>query len=174
MTDDLLGTLTRVDGRVTARFERLYETNPEELWAALTATDRLARWFAQVDGDLQEGGRFVIVFDPEDPSQQARGTVLECQPPRRLIVSWLIDDEPETWILVELEAADGVTLLTLEHSRLSPGAAAGYGAGWHAHLERLEAFLVKADANGPEWGTRWSELILDYRVLLLGDDRAGH
>jgi hypothetical protein len=47
MTD--LGSL-RIDGdRCGLRFERVYDTTPDDLWSALTEPERLARWLAPGD-----------------------------------------------------------------------------------------------------------------------------
>ena len=37
--------------------EDRYDTDIDDLWSALTDPRRLARWVAEVDGDLRLGGR---------------------------------------------------------------------------------------------------------------------
>jgi uncharacterized protein YndB with AHSA1/START domain len=51
--DTLLGTITRTGDDAEATFERVYDTDAADLWAAVTEPDRLARWLAPVDGDLR-------------------------------------------------------------------------------------------------------------------------
>lgn len=68
MTDDtrmnnrLVGSLRSVDGTGVVRMEDRYETDIDDLWAALTDPHRLARWNAEVDGDLRLGGEFRARF----------------------------------------------------------------------------------------------------------------
>ena len=37
---------------------RAYDTSIADLWDALTSKERLPRWFARVDGELELGGRY--------------------------------------------------------------------------------------------------------------------
>jgi hypothetical protein len=62
----------------------------------------------------------------------------------------------------ELEALDdgAATRLTLEHTLLAAEMTAGYGAGWHAHLDQLEGYL-QGEA-GP-WRERFDALLPAYR-----------
>ncbi|MDN5750730.1 MAG: SRPBCC domain-containing protein, partial [Pseudonocardia sp.] len=53
-----------------------YPTTVDDLWAACTQPDRLARWlFAPVGGDLRLGGRYHV-------EGNASGEVVACDPPR--------------------------------------------------------------------------------------------
>ena len=64
--------------------ERVPESSaltPEDLWDALTSKERLPRWFAQVDGDLQLGGRFQV-------KGNAGGTITACAPPKSFSATW--------------------------------------------------------------------------------------
>jgi hypothetical protein len=48
--------------------------------------------------------------------------------------------------------ADGVgTMLELEHARLRPGDAIGYGYGWEDFLDRLAALLTGDDLDAISW-----------------------
>ena len=64
--DTLLGTITRTGDDAEVVVDRVYGTDAADLWETLTDPERLARWFARVDGDLREGGRFTIHFDDDD------------------------------------------------------------------------------------------------------------
>jgi hypothetical protein len=55
------------------------------------------------------------------------------------------------------------TVLTLEHELLQPETSSGYGAGWHAHLDRLEGHLA---GSVPEWDSRFEELRPRYEGLV--------
>lgn len=164
MKDEILGAVTAEGDRRALRFERTYETDREGLWSAITEPDRLARWLAPVRGDLHEGGTYEVVFDEDDPAQRASGTISECEPPARLVVSWIFGDGEESVLLVDLSEDGPRTTLQLVHRSLPPGATAGYGAGWHAYLEQLRAHLGAGDQRG--WEARFQELLPHYRAKL--------
>ena len=44
------------------RVEDVYDTGIDDLWDACTSPERLARWVAEVTGDLREGGIVDAVF----------------------------------------------------------------------------------------------------------------
>ena len=58
-----IGTLRALDdARGAVRVEDVYDTAIEDLWAACTTPERLARWIAHVSGDLRVGGDIQVVF----------------------------------------------------------------------------------------------------------------
>ncbi len=77
--DTLLGTITRTGDDAEVVFDRVYDTDAADLWETLTDPERLARWFARVDGDLREGGRFTIHFDDDDVPECR---ITSCDAPR--------------------------------------------------------------------------------------------
>ena len=54
---------------------RVYDTDPKDLWDALTNPERIPRWFSPVTGELKLGGRYQI-------QGNAGGTITRCDPPR--------------------------------------------------------------------------------------------
>ena len=54
----IIGTLRSVQGKGVVRMEGRYDTDIDDLWSALTDAQRLARWIAEVEGDLRLGGDF--------------------------------------------------------------------------------------------------------------------
>ena len=58
----IVGTLRAEAGKGVVRMEDCYETEIEDLWSAVTDPSRLARWVAEVDGDLHVGGEFRARF----------------------------------------------------------------------------------------------------------------
>src|SRR5215471_4023633 len=54
----ILGSLRLADGTGIVRIEDRYDTDIDDLWAALTDPGRLARWYGDVDGYLRLGGDF--------------------------------------------------------------------------------------------------------------------
>ena len=148
----------RVDGdRRAVRFERRYEATPAEVWSALTEPARLARWLADAELDLRVGGQYVLRFAPDDESQVTRGEVLSVEPERVLELTWLYPGENDTVVRLELQPDGEGTILVLDHRGLPVEAAPGYGGGWHAHLDSLEAHLGPGGGE-PDWFGRFKEL----------------
>lgn len=166
MKDEILGAITAEGNRRTLRFERAYATGGDDLWAAITEPERLARWFARVGGNLRTGGTYEVVFDEDDPSQRAWGTVLECDPPHHLAVSWIFGDDQKSVLVVDLLEDGDRTRLELVHRALPRGATAGYGAGWHTYLDQLDAHLAGRDAGGAGWDASWKALLPHYEARL--------
>jgi uncharacterized protein YndB with AHSA1/START domain len=161
MLAQTFGRITREDdGRATVHFERVYDYGLEELWAALTEPEQLRGWLGEVEIDLRVGGRVVIRFD-EAGEQITEGIIRELDPPRLLEYDWTYPGETESVLRLELEPRGEGTLLVLDHRRLPDAAAAGYGAGWHSHLDVLAAL---GSSSRPDWDTRFAELLPDYRV----------
>ena len=80
----VLGRLRSVDGTGVARMEDRFATDIDDLWSALIAPDRLARWYGQVEGDLRLGGEFRVLV--HGSGWEGTGRVEACDPPRRLVV----------------------------------------------------------------------------------------
>ena len=110
---------------------RLYGTDCGDLWNALTDAERLPRWFLPVTGQLELGGRYQF-------EGNAGGSILKCDPPEELEVTWDFGDHL-SWVRVLLTREAGGTRLTLEHlipedqaaeehwKQYGPGAT---GVGW--------------------------------------------
>jgi uncharacterized protein YndB with AHSA1/START domain len=161
VTEQGYGTLRADGGRFAARFERRYDGSPAEIWAALTEPDRLRRWLAEVvDGRLEPGAEFTFRWNGDD-EQTARCRVRVFEPPQVLELDWGFAGEPDSVLRLELSAAPGGgTLLVLDHRQLPQPQAAGYGAGWQAHLDAL------ADADLAAWDARFAEFLPAYRDQL--------
>lgn len=111
---------------------RAYDTSIDDLWDALTNKERLPRWFAKVDGDLELGGRYQV-------KGNAGGTVIACAPQKSFSLTWEFGGGV-SWVNVTLAPTkDGATHLTLEHispvsdhwKTYGPGAV---GIGWELGL----------------------------------------
>lgn len=147
----------RTDGdRCGVRFERRYDASPDELWSALTEPERLGRWLADVaELELRVGGRFLLQWREGDGTQETDGTILAFEPGRLLELNWTYPGEPDSVARFELRPDGEGTILVLDHRGLPPGAIAGYGAGWHSHLDSLAAHLSGGRAD---WSARFREL----------------
>lgn len=148
------GRLRAEGDRSGVRFERRYDATPDEVWSALTEPERLTRWLANVvELELRLGGRFVLVW--HEDGQRTDGSVLALEPGRLLELGWTYPDEPDSAVRFELRPDGDGTILILDHRGLPPGSIAGYGAGWHSHLDSLDAHLAGGEAD---WSARFEEL----------------
>lgn len=150
--------------RGAVRVEDVIATDIEDLWQACTDPERLARWIAEVSGDLREGGAFEARFTS---GWEGTGRVESCEPPRRLVVSTREDGETEDGVIeVRLTPEGATTILVIEERGLKADQLPAYGAGWQLHVEDLVAHL--AGQQGGDLGPRWNELIPFYRELSVG------
>ena len=150
--------LRAVDGQAVIRMEDRFSTDVDDLWSALTDPLRLARWIAEVEGDLRLGGEFRASFTS---GCEAPGRVDVCEPPRRLLVTMSPGQDDQTVIEAEIVPDGDYTRLVLEERGLPLGEAAAHFGGWQAHVEDLAAYL--AGTPTADWRTRWTELTPAYR-----------
>ena len=149
-----LGSISADAAATTLRFERRLAHAPELVWAALTESERLGEWLAAAVVEPGQGGSIELDFGE---GGKERGTITVWDPPRALAYEWEFTGEEPSHVRWQLASVDDgrATVLTLEHTRLSPGVAPDYGAGWHAHLDQLAAHL---DGGSADWSSRFEEL----------------
>lgn len=159
--DTLLGTVTRAGDHAEATFDRVYDTDAADLWAAVTDPERLVRWFAPVDGDLREGGRFTIHFD-DNAVPGCR--VTSCDTPNAYAWKWPHATHTSL-IAVAVEPVAGGARLRLTHTRLVARSAAGYAAGWDVYLRRLVEEIAGGEVRDT-WAEDWSRAHEGYAAQL--------
>jgi uncharacterized protein YndB with AHSA1/START domain len=158
----ILGRLRSAESAGVVRLEDRYDTDIEDLWSALTDPGRLARWIADVEGDLRLGGEFRARFTS---GWEGTGRVEACEPPRRLRILTRDADASDREEAVEATlTSDGdQTILVIEARGLDLEYLAAHGAGWQVHVEDLAAHLAGRDRCDIK--ARWNELIPAYRDL---------
>ena len=110
----MLGTLHSLgNGTGKVRMESVYPTGPDDLWAAITERDRLARWIADIEGDLHLRGSISARFTSgwEGPGR------------------------------IDVAVAGGTRLVVAE-SGIPLAEIGAHGAGWQAHMDDLRSHLV--------------------------------
>lgn len=144
-------------GAGAVRMESQFPVPPAELWSALTEPERLARWLAEVSGDLRPGGTLTASFRSD---WQGQGRVDVCDQPRRIVVTFSPGSDGETVMEAVLAPEGTGTLLVIEERGIPIGEIGGHGAGWQAHIEDL---ITHLDGHEPgSWRERWIELIPEY------------
>ena len=163
--DRVLGSLRSDDGVGVVRIENRFDTGIDELWAALTETQRLAHWYGEVEGELRVGGRFRASLHAS--GWEGTGRVEACEPPRRFVVVSKDPDEPhEPSTDVTLTAAGAQTILVVEQNGLPFDLLWAYGAGLQIHVEDLAAYI--AGRERVDTKTRFDELKPAYLALAAG------
>ncbi len=135
---------TDPDGRRRLVFRRSWPVPAADVWAALTEPERSARWIGRYDGPSGAGaeGTFTMTAEEGSPAEQVR--IVECEPPRRVVVQWL--DEMGWRVQVDLTEAGGTTTLTFTHVLDGDTGLADVATGWHWYLDRLDAVVTGAAA----------------------------
>jgi uncharacterized protein YndB with AHSA1/START domain len=160
----IVGSVRRLEnGKGAVRMEDLYDTGIADLWSAVTDPRRLARWVAEVDGDLRPDGRIQARFTS---GWEGPGRIDVCAAPTRLLVTMAPGTSEETVIEATLAAAGDRTRLVVEERGLPVDKLAAHGAGWQAHVEDLTAHLEGREAA--DWRERWAALAPTYRDLADG------
>ena len=117
-----------------------------QVWAALTEPDGLARWIGTHTGGGAPGGTVAFTLTGEadaggEVAAPVTVTILECDPPRRLVVD-IPETDDRTWrVAVTLAAAGGGTVLRFEQPVVDGHDPADVEAGWRWYLDRLGASL---------------------------------
>jgi uncharacterized protein YndB with AHSA1/START domain len=161
----IVGTLHRIDdARGSVRMEDLYDTGLDDLWSAITDPRRLARWVAEVDGDLRVGGQIHARFTS---SWDGHARIDVCEAPHRLTVTMEPGTPDETVIDATLTPEQDKTRLVVEERGLPLNVLADHGAGWQAHVEDLAAHVEGRQAS--DWHARWTELRPAYDDIAMSD-----
>ena len=170
----ILGSLGSADGKGVVRIEDRYDTDIDDLWAAITDPARLARWHGRVEGDLRLGGDFRLYIEANDI--ESSGRVEACEPPRRLRVTERETEESyrkgqgvplfQASVEATLTPDGDQTILVLEVRGMPLDVIAFYGAGWQIHAESLAAHVAGRDQGESE--ARWEQLVPAYQALAAG------
>jgi uncharacterized protein YndB with AHSA1/START domain len=130
-----------VSGSCEVRLTRYYRAAPDEVWAALTDPDSLARWLASPSElDLRRGGSFELELHD---GERMNGRVRSVEPSRLLELDWVAPGEEPSIVRFELTQDDGGTVLVLDHSRIDATVGMRYLARWEGHLGRLDAVVER-------------------------------
>jgi len=154
---------TEIDG-VEGRVQTLAQTYPspiEDVWDAVTAPERIVRWFAPVEGELTLGGRYQVVGN-------AGGEVLACTPPDGERAGYRVTWEfggAVSWLEIGLTRVDDEsTRLELTHAAKTEGLPPGFwetygpgatGVGWDQGLLGLAMHLAGGAGIAPEDAEAW-------------------
>lgn len=136
---------------------RVYATDPDDLWSAITDAERIPRWFLPIDGRLELGGSYQL-------EGNAGGSILRCDPPEALDVTWEYGGQV-SWVNVRLAPHERGTRFTLEHLAPKEGASEEHwkqygpgatGVGWDLAIAGLGLHVDSGgEAVDPEESHAW-------------------
>ena len=134
-----------------ARIElkRVYRHPIGAVWSAISEATQISEWFIKADFVAQIGYEYTFTHE----STTITGTVLDVQPPRILVYTWVLGGV-STKVHWRLEETAEGTLLTLVHDGIEAygdSAAtwfANFRHGWQSCAEELETYLSKTVVDG--------------------------
>jgi uncharacterized protein YndB with AHSA1/START domain len=137
------GAIELRDGQHVLVQTREFHAPIEDVWAAVTEPDRLARWIGTWEGDPASGSVQVrMLFEGDHPGETM--TIRVCEPPHRLHMTSHFGDQ--VWLLeLDLSHADGVTTLTFAQPGVTAEQVGDVGPGWDYYLDRLVDVETGAD-----------------------------
>lgn len=132
-------------------------STPEKVWQALTSAEFSRKYFFgnAVEVDLKVGGAYIV--RTPDGALHISGEVIECDPLRRLTVTFnvnwpaLIEKLGPTLVTYEIERSGDAVKLTLlqSHDRpISDDILSGGRQGWPAILSSLKSVLETGNPLG--------------------------
>jgi uncharacterized protein YndB with AHSA1/START domain len=141
----------------TLRIERTFDAPADKVFEAWTSEEVLRRWFhvyeewdtPTAEVDLRIGGEVrVVMRDSSDGTEHgARGHYTEIEPPRRLAMRWVFDDDPENVQTIELEFSerDGRTTVVMINSGISnERRRESQERGWNGCFDNLGRALARS------------------------------
>ena len=135
---------------VRLEFVRTYDDAIEDVWAALTEPERVARWLGTVSGDPNTG-TVEFTMTEDESATPSPVTIVECEPPTELVVDMPSPDG--VWRLsVSLSSEGSTTTLVFVQRLAEPYDASSIGPGWHYYLDRMGAVIA-----GDEPLDNWDE-----------------
>jgi len=124
-------------------------TTPERLWSALTTADFMKEyWFGtHFRTEWKAGATWEMVLD--DGRVTDSGEILECDPPKRLVLKWRNEFRPEltaegySRCTIEIEPIPDAVKLTVSHSmdRAESKVIEAVSGGWPRILSNLKSLL---------------------------------
>lgn len=128
--------------------EQKFASEPAEVWDALTSPDALAQWFEEPQGNLKEGGTYVL------PQSRHSGKIRDCIPHKKLSITWEYENSFSS-LRISLFPNGRGTRLKVSHEVPSDEhwetfGPAATGIGWDGALYALSLYLEGDARANPE------------------------
>jgi len=157
------GILWRDGVMAKSRSEFTYVTYiaspPRKVWGALFEPTMIKKyWHVNNVSDWKPGSRWEHRCLGKRGEVMIAGKVVECSPPRRLVMTWASPEEEAckekvSRVALDLKPFHGITRLTVTHDRLEPGSdmLEGIMDGWPRVLSGLKTLLETGRSAPAMW-----------------------
>jgi uncharacterized protein YndB with AHSA1/START domain len=127
------------------------KTTPEKLWAAITNPEFTRQyWGGHANFSDWKKGASWQHKDTQSGDVRVDGEVLECVPPKRLVLSWVApnDASDSSRVSFDIEPAGGLVRLVVTHNQFKAGSgmAEKVSGGWPLVLSSLKSYLETGEA----------------------------
>jgi len=123
-------------------------TTPKRVFDAIVKPEFARQYWAHDNISDWKPGSPWEHRDPESGKVRIVGKVVECDPPKRLVITWAspaeaADPGAYSRVTFELDTIDEMVKLTVTHDQLVPGSSMekGITQGWPRVLSSLKTFL---------------------------------
>jgi uncharacterized protein YndB with AHSA1/START domain len=122
-------------------------TTPKKAWAAITKPEFTRQYWAGLANvsDWKKGSKWEHMTGGENPEAWIIGKVLECAPPKCLVLSWADPDDlaDKSRVTFEIEAIKDMVCLTVTHGNFKANSkmAGKVSWGWPRVLSSMKSFL---------------------------------
>src|SRR5688572_30144245 len=119
-------------------------TTPEKIWQALINPEMTREFWGRHRNasDWKPGSAWQHQNYDDASDVSVAGTVVESDPPRRLVLTWAPPDSTDiSRVTFDIDEFMGSSKLTVTHRELSEEAMRGISSGWPAVLSSLKTLL---------------------------------
>lgn len=138
--------------KIPAHIYEIYiQSTPERIWQALTDPEMTEQYYygSRIDSDFRPDSPYV--YRHADGSAMLDGTILESEPPRRLVMTFRPlfaggEAAPLSQVTWQIEESDGQSKVTLIHEGLGDAdLGQGIRDGWTRIISAMKTLLESAD-----------------------------
>jgi len=135
------------------------QSTPEKIWQALIDPEMTKEFWGRYRNrsDWKPGSEWRHQNYDDDKDVAVAGTVVESDPPRRLVLTWARPDDADvSRVAFDIDEVMGSARLTVTHSELSAAMLQRISAGWPPVLSSLKS-LLETGASLPMTRRQWKK-----------------